>query len=349
MTATGAVTGATVNLNTVRAGFAGALRLAAEVLREPSFPESDFEQVRQAMLGRIESARSEPQALVVNAMNRHLSPYPTGDPRAIATFDEDIDSYKKVTLADVKKFYADFYGASNAELAVTGDFDVAETQKLAEELFGDWKSPGAYSLVKRNWQKLEPVNRIIETPDKANAFFAAATTLNLGETDPDYPAMLLANTMIGNGAQSRLFQRIREKEGLSYAVQSEFVAGSTYRYGQFLGIAICNPQNIAKVESAFKDEMGKIVNQGFTVEEVATAKKAFLEERQVNRSQDPTLVRMLQRDAQFGWTMAHDAEIDQKIAALTADDVNAAVKRQLDLASISYFKGGDFKKAGITQ
>jgi zinc protease len=349
MNATGAVTGATVNLNTVRAGFPGALRLAAEILREPSFPESDFEQVRQAVLGRIEGARSEPQALVVNAMNRHLSPYPSGDPRAIATFDEDIESYKKATLADVKKFYTDFYGASNAELAVTGDFDVAEVQRLAEELFGDWKSPGAYSLVKRNWQKLEPVNRLIETPDKANAFFAAATTLNLGETDPDYPAMLLANTMIGGGAQSRLFLRIREKEGLSYAVQSEFVAGSTYRYGQFLGIAICNPQNIAKVESAFKDEMGKIVNLGFTADEVETAKKAFLEERQVNRSQDPALVRVLQRDAQFGWTMAHDAEIDQKIAALTAGDINAAVKRQLDLASLSYFKGGDFKKAGITQ
>jgi zinc protease len=201
--------------------------------------------------------------------------------------------------------------------------------------------------VKRSWQKLDPVNRVIETPDKANAFFAAATTLNLGEADPDYPAMLLANTMIGGGAQSRLYQRIREKEGLSYGVQSEFVAGSTYRYGQFLGIAICNPQNIMKVETAFRDEMSKIVNEGFSATEVETARKAFLQERQVNRSQDQALARALQRDAQFGWTMAHDADIDQKISALTAADINAAVKRQLDLASISYFKGGDFKKAGI--
>ena len=56
----------------------------------------------------------------------------------------------------------------------------------------------------------------------------------------------------------------------------------------------------------------------------------------------------LAQNEQFGWTMAHDAEIDQRISGLTAADVNAAVKRQLELTSLSYFKGGDFKKAAVT-
>ena len=88
------------------------------------------------------------------------------------TPDESIDELKKVTLDDAKKFYTDFYGASNAELAVVGDFDAAEVEKLATELFGAWKSPQPYKAVTRTWQKLDPMNQTIETPDKANANFA---------------------------------------------------------------------------------------------------------------------------------------------------------------------------------
>jgi zinc protease len=349
MNVSGGVTGATVSINTVRAGFPDALRLAGEVMREPAFPESEFEQIRQALLGRIESSRSEPQAIVINALTRHLAPYPEGDPRAVSTFDEDIANLKKLTLDDVKKFYHDFYGASNAELVVIGDFDPAEVEKLAGELFGDWKSAAPYALVKKSFQKLEVVNQVFEAPDKANAFFAAGTTLDLGEPDPDFPALYFANSMIGGGPQARLFRRIRDKEGLSYNVQSEFAAGSTYSFAQFLGIAICNPQNILKVENSFKDELNQIVTQGFSAEEVEIAKKAFLEERQISRSQDQGLARTLQRNAQFGWTMAHDADLERKISALSAADINAAVKRHINLSTISYFKGGDFKKAGITQ
>jgi zinc protease len=349
MNANATMVDATLTINTVRDGFAAALRLGGEVMREATFPESEFEQARQALLARIERGRGEPQTLVLNALTRHLSPYPAGDPRASMTIDEEVDALKKVTLADVKKFYSDFFGASNAELAVIGDFDPAEVQKIAGELFGNWKSPSPYSLVKRDWRKLDALNQTIETPDKANAFFSAGLILNFGEPDPDFAAMQFANTLIGGGTESRLFRRIRDKEGLSYAVQSQFQAGSTYSYSQFLAIAICNPQNMAKVESAFKDEMSKILTQGFSAEEIQLGKNGFRQDRELARSQDASLVRTLQRNAQFGWTMQHQDEIERKIAALTVADVNAAVKRNLELSSFSYVKGGDFKKAGGAQ
>jgi zinc protease len=155
--------------------------------------------------------------------------------------------------------------------------------------------------------------------------------------------------MIGGDPQSRLWIRIREKEGLSYAVQSAFNAGLKEKFAQFLAIAICNPQNIQKVETAFKDEMSNILTKGFTDEEVAKTKKTFLEDRQVGRSQDAGLLRVLQRNAQYGWTMTRDADLETKIASLSAADINAAVKRHLSVDSISIFKAGDFKKAGITQ
>src|SRR5579872_5833187 len=292
-----ALTGASLSINTERTGFLDSLRLAAEVLREPSFPESEFESLRQSTLGRIEGQRSDPQALVINTMNRHLSAYPPGDPRTIQTFDESMGDLKKLTLDDLKKFHADFFGANNAEMSVVGDFDPAEVQKLATELFGTWKSASPYVRVSRTWKKLEIVNRTIETPDKANAMFGAGMTLEMNEADPDYPAMLFANSMIGGSLRSHLWLRIREKEGLSYVVQSVLVAAPIDRFGQFLSIATCNPQNIVKLESSFKDEMSKIASSGFPDDEVQIAKTAFLQERQVGRSDDRNLARQLQRNA----------------------------------------------------
>ena len=344
-----AMNGATVSISTVHAGFADALRLAAEVLRDPAFPESEFEQIRQSTIGRIEASRGEPQSVALNALNRHLNPYPTGDPRAVPTVDESLDAYKKLTLADVKKFHADFYGASHAELAVVGDFDAAEIQKLAAELFGTWKSPSPYTMIQRPWHKLDAIAQTIQTPDKANSFFAAGTTLEMNEGDPDYPALLFANTMIGGGSRSHLWLRIREKEGLSYAVQSVFYAGAVDHFGQFLAIAIANPVNTNKVEASFKDEMAKIVTTGFSAEEVETAKKALLQERQVDRAEDQALVRTLARNARFGWTMARDAAMEQKISALSPEQVSAAVKRHIDPSTISIIKAGDFKKAAAAQ
>jgi zinc protease len=350
MTATGGPTRANVSINTIRASFPDTLRLAAEVLREPVFPETEFEQARQSSIANIESSRTEPQPQAINAMSRHISPYAKGDPRSVATFDEDIENYKKLTLADVKKFYADFYGASNAELAIVGDFDAAEVQKIAAELFGSWKSPAPFTRVTRDWTKLEAVNRSLETPDKANAIFLGIATLPVSDDDPDYPALLAANTMIGGGqGESRLFQRIRGKDGLSYGVGSQFSAGVAENFAQILTFAFCNPQNILKVEAAFKDEMAKALASGFTADELAAAKKTYFQDQQVARSQDRVLAGALASNAQYGRTMAREAAIDAKIAALTPADVSAALKKRLDPSAISIFKAGDLKKAGITQ
>ena len=125
----GSLTGAGASIDTVRAGLIPALRLAAEILREPAFPESEFEQIRQAAIAQIEAGRSEPQVMASNAMSRFMNAsYPPGDPRYTPTIDENIDQLKKVTLEEAKKFYTDFYGASNAELAVVGDFDADEVR-----------------------------------------------------------------------------------------------------------------------------------------------------------------------------------------------------------------------------
>ena len=343
---TGTLTGASARIDTVRAGLIPALQLAAEILQQPSFPESDFEQIRQAAIAQLEAGRSEPQNMASIAMNRYLNAaYPAGDPRYSLTIDENIDQLKKVTLEEAKKFYADFYGASNAELAVVGDFDSAEVQKLAQDLFSSWKSPQPYSVVKRSWTKLSPVNTSLEAPDKANAYLYAVTPVSMDQQDADYPAMVLADRILGGDEKSRLWVRIREKDGLSYGVNSNFRAGPQEKYGVFAAVASAKNENTAKVEDAFKDEITKAATTGFTAEEVATAKTALMQERQLSRSQDNQLVGLLVSQAELGRTMQRESDLEKKINETTPEQLSAIFKKWIDPATISYFKAGDFKKA----
>ncbi len=344
-----AVSSAVASVETTAENLAGALRLAVEVLREPAFTEADFEQVRQQRIAGIEASRSEPQTLAALEFQRRLSPYPKGDVRYVGTIDEQIEELKKVTLEDVKQFHAQFYGASSGELVVAGQFDQAGLRKAATELLAGWTSASPYQRVANSYKKPAPVNLKIETPDKQNASFEAGIPIRMSDNDPDYPAMVLANYMFGGSLGSRMPNRIRNVEGLSYGVSSRLTAPAEGDGALFSASAISAPQNTPKVEASFKDELIRALQGGFTAEEVSEAKKAYQDLQIVARSQEQALIRSIAARDQLGRTMQWDAQMDAKIQALTPAQINAAFRGHLDPADLSIVKAGDFRKAGVYQ
>ncbi len=342
----GSATGASATIQAPADNFIPALRLAVEMLREPVFSEADFEQIRQQRIAAVESNRSEPGTLAAQALQRHLTPYPAGDPRHVSTTEEQVAELKKVTLDEAKKFHAQFYGASHGELVVVGPFDQAAVQKAAAELLATWNASGPFANVLAGYKKVEPVNLKIETPDKQNATFEAGLRIPMTEDDPDYPAMVLANYMFGGSLGSRMPNRIRNVEGLSYSVSSRFSATPQGDGAMFVGSAISNPQNTPKVEASFKDELARTLKDGFTAEEVAAAKKAFHDQQVVQRSQEQGLIRMLASREQYGRTMKWDEQLEAKLQSLTVDQINAAFRKHIDPSALSIVKAGDFQKAG---
>jgi zinc protease len=346
----GGATAASANVRTIEANLADSLRFVRELLREPSFPESEFEQIRQQRLAGIENSKSEPTALVSLEMSRHMrSRYPRGDVRYTSTLDEEIDDVKKVTLNDVRKFYSDFYGIAEGELVVVGQFDPAQVQKLATELFSDWKSAAPYQRIANPYAKVDPINRKIETPDKQNALFLASVPARITDDDADVPALLIAGTILGGNPNSRLFQRIRVKDGLSYGANGGFSIPTKDDGGAFTANAIAAPQNVPKVEAAFQEEIAKAFKDGFTADEVEKAKTTWLDQQKVGRSEDTSLTNLLLARERWGRTMDWDATREAAVAALTPQQVNEALRGHLTPADISIVKGGDFKKANVYQ
>jgi len=344
----GGVDSAFARITTIKDNLKPVLDLAAEVLREPAFPQDEFDKLKTEELAQLESNKSEPQALAMIDLQKHISPYPKGDPRYVYSIDEQIEETKVVTLDQAKSFYQEFYGASNGELSVIGDFDSESTQGQIKALFGDWKSPKAYKRIELSYKPIKPLAQAIETPDKANTMWAAGTLLKMSDTDPEYPAMVLGNYVLGGGFNSHLFARIRGKEGLSYSVGSGLQVTPKEDVGKFFAYAICAPQNTPKVEASFKDEVKKIVADGYTAAEVEAATKSWQEGRQIARANDSELVGRLANGLYFGRTLAFDAELEAKVKALTPDQIKVAMKKLIDVDALSYVRAGDFKKANVT-
>lgn len=346
----GGATQTSINITTTKPNLAEVLKLTMEIVREASFPADEFDKLKSERLAGIESQRSNPQAIAMNFVQRHMAPYDKSDPRYIETFDEAIANTNSVTLESAKKFHKDFYGTSNATMSVVGDFDAASLKTLIESLCADWKSTQPYKRIESKVAAVNAVNQTFETPDKPNAFFVSAYNFEFRDDNPDYPALILGNYMLGGGfLNSRLATRIRQKEGLSYGVGSQFSAGSLDPIGSFFAYAIYAPENVSKLESAFREEISKVVTEGFSEEEVNAAKSGWLQSRTVSRAQDGTLSGTLNHYLFIDRDLRWDEELEKKVVALTPAQVNEAMKKYLSLEKMNIIKAGDFAKGNTAE
>jgi len=280
-------------------------------------------------------------------LQKYRSPYSKDDPRYLRSIDENEEAIKAMKPDDIKGFYKSFYGASNGYITVVGDFDSTAVKSVITTELAGWKSPQPFSRLVAQTKTVVPINKNIETPDKANAIFYVAETVKLSIKDADYPAMMLANYMIGGGGglNSRLATRIRQKEGISYGVGSYFSAGYfEQNSGTFFAYAIYAPENVKRLDTAFQQEIEKVTKNGFTEQELADAKKGYLQSRRVELAQDGSLAYTLNDYSYYGEKIAFWQKFDDDISKLTLQQVNAVVSKYLNYNDMSIVKAGDFNK-----
>ena len=347
---TGGADSASASIRTLEANLPDSFGLVRELLREPSFPETEFEQVRQQRIARAEEGKTEPNNLASIDFYRHFNAqYRRGQVHYISTLDEQIEDLKNVKLEDVRSFYNQFYGPGAGEIVISGQFDPDQARKLVTELFGDWKSPAHYQRIPDPYAKVASANHKIETPDKQNGIFLAGMPVKLKDTDPDYPAVTIAGMVFGGTPNSRIFRRIRVKDGLSYGAGANFNIPTEDDAALFTGFAIAAPQNMPKVEADFNEELALALKDGFTADEVEQAKKTWLDEHAVQRAEEGSIAGLLISREYWGRTMDWDAKLEAAVAALTPQQVNNAFHRYVQANDLTIVKGGDFKKAGVYQ
>lgn len=346
---------AVISLTAKRQNLVAALRLAADVLRNPVYPEAGFEEMRMRSITGLESNRLQPGQIVDEAMRKYFDPWPVGHPKAYRSVEQKLAAVKALKLEDVRAFHRNFFGTSEGEIAVVGSFDPEVIKREVTTLFAHWASPHPFVRSEEPYyQPAKVVRENFETPDKANAVIVSRSNFELGVDDPDHPALLVAARIFGGGSKaSRLGDRVREKEGLSYYVGGGVIVDPVDGNGKFYMQATSAPENMAQVEKAMNEELRRFVRDGVTAEEVEDAKAGLLTRYEDARSSDGSIAATLRLNLFLDRTMQWTADFEQAIRKLDVEQVNAAIRRRIDPSKVSTFVAGDFeaaaRKAGGTK
>jgi zinc protease len=321
------------------------LDILRQVLREPLLPARPFEVMQRARLANLEQMRTDPAMLAARLRQRHLAPYPQDDVRYVPTIEESIARLQAVTHDQVAQLYRAYLGSQAGELAIGGDFDPDVCLPILQETFAGWNAAKPYAHIATAAPAgLTRVQQQITTPDKANATYASGLVFPLRDDDPDYPALVIANVIYGGSSlASRLGTRVCQHEGLSYSVGSSFSVSSFDPRATITTNAICNPQNIGKVDKAIAEEWARLLRDGVTADELTQAKHGYLHAQKVARASDTALARMLVNLSHIDRTMAYTAEVENQVATLTPEQVNASVRKHLDPQALVIVTAGDFE------
>lgn len=338
-----------ISLQTRREQLADALVLAADILRHPAFPKDEFEQLRLQALTGLEAQRQDPSAVASIALAQHFDPWPAGHPLHVQTLDESIAAVKALTIEDLRRFHRDFYGSAQGEISIVGDFDPDAVKTQLQALFADWKPPVAYAPIDTRYTAVPPSQQQLQTPDKPNAVLLARHNLPLNVTSPDYPALMIANRILGGSPlKSRLGDRIRQQEGLSYGVVSGISADDSLSgvddNGSFKVQAIAAPQNMARLEAALREELARFIQDGITADELRDAVSGTLTEREQARADDASIAAILGDHLFYDRTMQFTSDMDAQFKALTVEQVNAAIRQYLHPDQLSVYVAGDFSE-----
>jgi zinc protease len=346
LTPSGGVGEVTFNVTCKRANLPAVLSLLTEILREPSFPEKDFDVIKRGARSRLEEDKTDPHRLIFRTMQRKLNPYPTDDIRYVPTVEESLNRLEATTLDRVRGLYTEQLGGQNGELVVVGDCDPAAVLKQVDDALKDWKASVPYKRIERPAQVVKGERLVLPTPDKAGAVYAAAMLLPMQDTHTDNAALEMGNFLLGGGSlSSRLGNRVRQKEGLSYGVGSQFSADALDPAARFLLFAICNPKNMAKVDAAMLDEVEKMRKAGIEDKELSEGRKAFLASLRQQRSTDAQLVALLAEELRAGRTgLGYHIDLEKKIATLSVPEVNEAFRKHIDPEKLLIIHAGDFGK-----
>ncbi|SEO78032.1 zinc protease [Flavobacterium sp. CF108] len=335
-----------VSVNTYKEHFKEVMGILADLLANSTFPENELTKTISEYNTYLESSLNDPQAVAFTDISRITTKYPKGSIFYTPTIQEQIDAFKKIKQAEIVDFYTNVLGGNNGIGSVVGDLDAKTTGEILESTFGKWNSKSKYELASPAYFETQKLDKDIITPDKENAVALGRISFKMDRKNPDYPAFVMANEILGNGGflSARIPMRLREKEGISYGAGSFIDVPITNDAAAWTYYAFLNPTKKNAVETAAKEEIAKALKDGFTAEELKSNLVSWQNERKTRLGVDYTLMELVNTYLQYGITLDDYDQLETKVKALKVDEVNKVLKKYLTLDKMTSVYAGDFNK-----
>ncbi|MCQ8116421.1 M16 family metallopeptidase [Methylomonas rosea] len=306
------------------------LGILIDVLRNPAWPEQGFTEVRNRLQVAYQSQGAKPQVVAEEALTAFTNQYPIGDIRREPGIVEALAALERIELTDVKAFHADYYG-TNGELILSGEFDVKATRRQLESLLGSWHSKQAYQRPPVPYAALAPGQHFIAVPEGAHGIYTAQLRRPLQADDTDAMALALVNFVLGEDVlQSRLGQRLRQQEGISYGVASKMSASAFEPRATLTINATYAPSLRQQLSKAVHEELALLVKNGLTEAELNSAKDNWRHRNDLSKLDHDKLFAKLNLLLRLRRDMQYYAELNTRVEALTLAQVNEAIARHVN-------------------
>lgn len=304
--------------------FKDAFKLMGLALKEPAFTQESFDKLKTQEITSLKSG--EKSAKTISARVNNALAYGKTHPNGEFETEESIN---KLTLQDIKDAYRKYITPSRSYLTIIGDIKPADARALATEVLGSWTGP-VLTLpnlaIVPNPAKTEI--DVVDVPNAVQSEIAVINLVNLKKSDPDYFPALLANYILGGGAESRLFMNLREKHGFTYGAYSSLGSGKFQT--EFSATASVRTPKTDSAVTEFLNEIKRIRTEKVSDEDLSNAKSLY------NGSfarglEDPA------RTATFASTILINGlppdfykTYLQKVNAVTADDILRVAKKLIN-------------------
>jgi zinc protease len=300
------------------------LELMADVLFNPVFPEAELEKLKKQSLTGLATTKDDPQAISSRLSNAVLygKNHPYGESQTEQTT-------KNITLDDVKGYYQTYFKPNIAYLAIVGDIEKAEAQRVVNQYFGAWKKgvvpTFTYPMpVRAAKQAVALVDRSSSVQSVINVTQPVAMKIG----DADYISSRLLNQILGGGSASRLFMNLREDKGFTYGAYSSIEADKLV--GNISASASVRSEVTDSAVYEFVYEIKNLVEKGVTLEELDKAKAELAGSFGRSLEQPGTVATFALNTARYNLPKDYYATYLQKLNAYTVADINATAKRLIE-------------------
>lgn len=310
-----------VGANTLSKYFPQVLSLVAKGALDPIFDESDFSSEKAKLLDGLKV--NEKNTKYIAGRVRRVLLYGKNHPSGEYITEKTVN---QVTLQDVKDYYKQNFIPNNAYLVIVGDVKFDEVKRLVEQNFASWKNT---ELPKSTYVEPQNVKQteidFVNVPNAVQSEISVANTVRLKMTDKDYFAALLANDILGGGAESYLFMNLREAHGWTYGAYSS-IGGSKYVSDFKAGTAVRNAVTDSAVV-AMMSEIKRIRTTLPTKDVLYLAKAKYIGNFVMESEKPETIARFALQEKTQTLPPNFFEDYIKNLNAVTLEEVQAAAKK----------------------
>ncbi len=319
--------------------------LIAAELRTPALQAAEFSKAKQQLIGDLEHSAQNTGARALEAFERAI--FPPGHPNRPHTLSEYIAAAKSANLDEVKTFQAKYYGPAHMTLVVAGDVSDADAQADVGKAFSGWSGGQDYLRPANPAAATAAREILVPLADKPSVNVLLGQATGLRYSDPDSLPLRVGTAILGRGFTGRLMGTVRDKEGLTYSIGASMSDDSIVD-GAWNISASFAPGLLAKGLASTRRELGKWWADGVTEQELATRKQGITGGYFVGLSTTGGLAETILLNTQRGYDLSWLDGYPNAVNALTAAQVNAAIRTHLNPSTMVLVEAGSVAAGGAT-